>query len=300
MPVTATGKVHSASASKHSGYGMCGFDHSESMLINSVPRCAFCCQNLSKPAVLGNVKHTFAEQVIRMFNESVLRMPQRRAGPPPKQMIDSFVQQSKAAHVVELYAIGVSDAQIDAELRGLVGPLWHWLHGTVGQHMAVRRSQTVPPRNQVPAPASALQLDHVVGTEENIWSPVFGLKGQIDVTAATTSTALGRISEMGLSPLELKTGKRQDYVLIPHKAQVMLYLLLLQTRVEHAQYARVGKEGFLVYLSSDGVACESVLPVWDELRSLMIARNRCALSARGPSSVRHTISFSGVVPWPTN
>jgi DNA replication ATP-dependent helicase Dna2 len=239
---------------------------------------------LSRPATLGNVKHTFAEHVIRSFNESVLRTLQRRPAAPSQQAINAFVQESRAAHVAELYAVGASDAQIDAELRGMVGPLWHWLTGTLGQSSGVRRSQTVPARNRPPAPSSSLQLDHVVGTEENIWSPVFGLKGQIDVTAVTNAASLNEPRQSGLSPLELKTGKRRDYVLIPHKAQVMLYLLLLQTRVQHTQYARVGKEGFLVYLSNDGVACESVLPVWDELRSLMIARNRCALSARGPSS----------------
>ncbi|XP_072533295.1 DNA replication ATP-dependent helicase/nuclease DNA2 [Salminus brasiliensis] len=81
-----------------------------------------------------------------------------------------------------------------------------------------------------------------VDIEENIWSPRFGLKGKIDVTAGVRIHRQGRKHMDKVVPLELKTGKESNS--IEHRSQVILYTLMSSER-------RVDAEaGFLVYLKT--------------------------------------------------
>jgi len=66
----------------------------------------------------------------------------------------------------------------------------------------------------------------LLDVEEHVWSPTYGLKGNID---ATVEIALN--DEEGLRrlvvPFEVKTGKHQSAA---HRAQTALYTLLLSDR----------------------------------------------------------------------
>ncbi|XP_065152926.1 DNA replication ATP-dependent helicase/nuclease DNA2 [Paramisgurnus dabryanus] len=78
--------------------------------------------------------------------------------------------------------------------------------------------------------------------EENIWSPRFGLKGKIDVTAGVRIHRKGKKPVDRIVPLELKTGKESNS--IEHRSQVILYTLMCMDR-------RCDPEaGFLVYLKT--------------------------------------------------
>ncbi|XP_056616934.1 DNA replication ATP-dependent helicase/nuclease DNA2 [Triplophysa dalaica] len=78
--------------------------------------------------------------------------------------------------------------------------------------------------------------------EENIWSPRFGLKGKIDVTAGVRIHRKGKKPIDRIVPLELKTGKESNS--IEHRSQVILYTLMSSDR-------RYDPEaGFLVYLKT--------------------------------------------------
>lgn len=69
-----------------------------------------------------------------------------------------------------------------------------------------------------------LSIVNVIDTEENIWSPIYGMKGFLDVTV----DALCKKSR-SVVPLELKTGKSKS---ISHEAQGLIYTLLLNDRYE--------------------------------------------------------------------
>ncbi|XP_069756973.1 DNA replication ATP-dependent helicase/nuclease DNA2 isoform X2 [Narcine bancroftii] len=77
--------------------------------------------------------------------------------------------------------------------------------------------------------------------EENIWSPRFGLKGKIDVTASVKIHRRSR-TQNRVVPLELKTGKESNSV--EHRGQVILYTLLSQELREDPE------AGFLLYLKT--------------------------------------------------
>ena len=72
-----------------------------------------------------------------------------------------------------------------------------------------------------------MSVNKLLDVEEHIWSPKFGMKGNIDVTAeATVIDDQGR--NLQTLPLELKTGKNNSSV--SHQAQTALYTLLLSSR----------------------------------------------------------------------
>lgn len=63
--------------------------------------------------------------------------------------------------------------------------------------------------------------------EENTWSPMFGLKGKVDVSLQTRIRRKGKV-ESKVTPFELKTGKSS--LNMSHRAQTALYTLLLSDR----------------------------------------------------------------------
>lgn len=66
--------------------------------------------------------------------------------------------------------------------------------------------------------ACSVTVTDFVDIEENIWSPRFGLKGKIDVTAGVRIHRRGRKDMDKIVPLELKTGKESNS--IEHRSQV--------------------------------------------------------------------------------
>jgi hypothetical protein len=73
------------------------------------------------------------------------------------------------------------------------------------------------------ASAGHAKVTSVLDIEESVWSPLYGLKGQID-----GSLVLEVEGEERVVPLELKTGARRNDT--EHAAQVSLYLLLMADR----------------------------------------------------------------------
>ena len=72
-----------------------------------------------------------------------------------------------------------------------------------------------------------LCINKVLDIEEHVWSPMYGLKGNIDATVQ--ATIRDHKSERSLTvPLEMKTGRISTTPL--HRAQTMIYTLLLKDR----------------------------------------------------------------------
>lgn len=131
----------------------------------------------------------------------------------------------------------------------------------------------------------------VVDIEDTVWSPRFGLTGKVDatvrvcVTRGTPRVPPGSMVSHGtavsqpattLAPLELKTGHRSGMALLSHRAQVLLYVLMLQDKHRCAVDA-----GLLLYLKSGdflGVAADRA-----DTRALLMARNAVATFLHGPA-----------------
>ncbi|KNZ63142.1 hypothetical protein VP01_11822g1, partial [Puccinia sorghi] len=133
------------------------------------------------------------------------------------------------------------------------------------------------PRSNVKAGCGEprIGITGVLDTEEEIWSPKYGLKGKIDVTVQAhvlenPSDSIKHIPHPHIFPLEIKTGRQPSG--IEHIAQTMLYTLLLSDRYSKL-YVDI-TAGLLFYTSRDDLI--RVRVVKDELRHLMMARNRLA------------------------
>lgn len=69
-------------------------------------------------------------------------------------------------------------------------------------------------------------VNKLLEVEEKVWSPMFGLKGNIDATVQINIQNDGNDATLTV-PFELKTGKHSSAA---HKAQTSLYTLLLSDR----------------------------------------------------------------------
>jgi DNA replication ATP-dependent helicase Dna2 len=72
-----------------------------------------------------------------------------------------------------------------------------------------------------------LSIGKLLEVEEHVWSPMYGLKGNIDATVQVTCQDKDGLKNL-VVPLELKTGKRDTNQ--AHRAQTALYTLLLSDR----------------------------------------------------------------------
>lgn len=105
-------------------------------------------------------------------------------------------------------------------------------------------------------------IEEALDIEEEIKSPMFGIKGNIDATVTARFEGNG-VNGKFMVPMEIKTGKSYMY----HNAQASLYALLFQDR-----YDFLIKSYLLVY-TKEKVTQKCNIRISD-LRSLIILRNK--------------------------
>ncbi|KAI9285520.1 DNA replication factor Dna2-domain-containing protein [Umbelopsis sp. AD052] len=72
-------------------------------------------------------------------------------------------------------------------------------------------------------------IEKVLDIEEHIWSPMYGIKGMIDVTVQA-KIKKGQDTQTLTIPLEIKTGVKSK--ILAHRAQTILYTLLMHDRYD--------------------------------------------------------------------
>ena len=72
-----------------------------------------------------------------------------------------------------------------------------------------------------------MSINKLLDVEEHVWSPKYGLKGNIDATVQVLMSDKGTKRTLTV-PFEVKTGRNNSSV--SHKAQTALYTLLLSDR----------------------------------------------------------------------
>jgi DNA replication ATP-dependent helicase Dna2 len=155
-----------------------------------------------------------------------------------------------------------------------------------GARLSSLSSSFAPPEATSTGPrgAPALRVSEVLDIEENIWSPMFGVKGKIDASVLC-APAPGEVAIHGpvggprglggcVLPLELKTGRRGDAA---HRAQVILYALLMGDR-----YGEQVRWALLYYSALSTLERVPVLP--SEVRDILLQRNRLARSLGADSA----------------
>ncbi len=249
----------------------------------------------NKSCTIGSMKHQLFERVLEVAGNKKGGF----CGPPSswsKQMKEWCTEITRS-NVKDLYATGIKAQEAQEELFGIIPFLCDWIRDFVSLANVSTCKRTTTDgglamcsrgknRNAV------VRVDTVLATEEEIWSPICGLRGCLDVTARVALTINDGWSDGGhvftdtlTLPVELKTGKRSDYVVYDHRAQVVMYSLMILDRYGGDLHATTpplpsmccdGISGLLVYIGSTGVYTEAVTPNRHELVALMQARNRHA------------------------
>jgi DNA replication ATP-dependent helicase Dna2 len=112
-------------------------------------------------------------------------------------------------------------------------------------------------------------VNKLLDIEEHVWSPNYGLKGNIDATVQITIKE-DSISKTLTVPLEVKTGKRVSEA---HQAQTALYTLLVSDR-----YDLDVTDGILYYLETSETM--RIRAVRHELIHMIMKRNELACYIR--------------------
>ncbi|KAM6266012.1 DNA replication ATP-dependent helicase/nuclease DNA2 [Porphyrio hochstetteri] len=168
-------------------------------------------------------------------------------------------------YLKEMYLLNLKQAEIMQEVEEYLPSFFKWaedfMHNPANQSKMELKLSSGGKTDF----SSKIEIVDILDIEENIWSPRFGLKGKIDVTARVKIHHQSGVQSR-IMPLELKSGKESNS--IEHRSQVILYTLLnLERRIDP-------EAGFLLYLKTGTMYPVSGARM--DRRELMKLRNNVA------------------------
>ena len=182
---------------------------------------------LEAPQVFGTIFHEVFQEALKanQWDMNALR-----------SLVDVVLQR----HIEDLYAIQMSVPEATENVMSKIPAVQAWadvfLHAKpqvrVPLNLCFRDADNLflQPNSMVEDRHNAklnLSISKLLEVEEHVWSPMYGLKGNIDATVQVACN--GEDGKKNLVvPLELKTGKRDTNQ--GHRAQTALYTLLLSDR----------------------------------------------------------------------
>jgi DNA replication ATP-dependent helicase Dna2 len=219
-------------------------------------------------------------------------------GPSPTNFSSSFVREQiesqLQASLEDILGAGLDTDSASDKLWEAAAPFGQFAQRYLlpskdgsprGDALAVDVRSPVPP---------LIRVVQVLDVEEDIWSPMYGLKGFVDVSVEVevsegsgcpkvavpekTGKASKAKGKTYVMPLELKTGRSFDK--IQHQAQTMLYMLMMSDR-----YHQTVDQGLLYYSKTSTL--HLIRSVQKEVRGLLMARNELAdYLSRRPESLK--------------
>lgn len=183
------------------------------------------------------------------------------------QFLENKMQQLVEAHVEDIVLADTTQEEMLVRLREEIAALPEW-HATFFKTVPDDKCVVVTHRdNHKPTPTYC-SIARVLDVEQEIWSPMFGLKGKVDVTVEL-SLRTGAQKRRVVAPFEIKTST--GFQRVQHRAQTTLYTLLLADRYDLLHNI---DSGILFYSRSAEMIRIPV--IWDEIRLLLVARNELA------------------------
>lgn len=205
----------------------------------------------AKPLVYGKILHEIFQQALsaNQWDDAFL-----------SQLVEKIVHN----HVEGLWELGMRDTVLAVEeIRAKMAELASWARIFVAE--APCDAAVVDDKQ---GEKLWMSISKLIAIEEHIWSPQYGLKGNIDATIeATVMDHPKEPHKKLIAPFEVKTGKTTNSP--AHRAQTALYTLLLSDRYDVAV-----KAGILYYLESSAIS--RIAPPVVEMRQMIQQRNRLA------------------------
>ena len=203
-----------------------------------------------KPQVYGHILHS-------IFGEALTN------NTFDTQQLREIVEKTLPNYLESLYEINVSIPEATAYVMDKMPELQGWASVFVSSKPVP--DAVIRDRN---GGTSWMGLNRVLAVEEHIWSPMYGLKGNIDATVQVAMKSPMQDGSAVLTvPFELKTGKKDTNE--AHRAQTALYTLLMSDR-----YDINVTSGVLYYLETSKTF--RIEGVRNEIRHMVIQRNELA------------------------
>lgn len=178
--------------------------------------------------------------------------------------LSDVIERTMKKHIEDLYTIKVSFTDAREHLLSKMTELRCWAEKFISSYP--RPDALVYGRNNE---KSTMCVSKLLDIEEHVWSPMYGLKGNIDATVQVT-IGNGHDRRTLTVPFEVKTGKNVNE---NHQAQTMLYNLLLSDRYDiEIVY------GILYYMETS--LTKMIPAVRTELRHMIKQRNNLACHIR--------------------
>lgn len=206
----------------------------------------------SKPLVYGSIIHELFQQAISVMDFSTAHL---------EAIVDTLVVQ----HIEQLYSINITPANATIDLREKIWLLQAWAEVFVAAQPSVYSFMADHCGSNDAKPK--VSISKVLDIEEHIWSPTYGLKGNIDATVQVCIHEPNVPPKTLIVPLEVKTGKNTS--LMNHRAQTMLYTLMMSDRYDVDVAC-----GMLYYV--DAKESIRVRALRNEVRGLIMGRNELA------------------------
>lgn len=178
-----------------------------------------------------------------------------------ENIISTLVQR----YIEQLYSINITPTNAIADLKEKIWLLQAWAEVFVVPEPTVYSFMADHCGSNDAKPKVC--INKVLDIEEHVWSPTYGLKGNIDATVQVKIEEPDTPSRTLIVPLEVKTGKNTS--LMNHRAQTMLYTLMMSDR-----YDVDVKCGMLYYV--DAKESIRVRALRNEVRGLIMGRNELA------------------------
>ncbi|EEU40478.1 uncharacterized protein NECHADRAFT_76779 [Fusarium vanettenii 77-13-4] len=176
----------------------------------------------------------------------------------------SVIDRITDKHVEDLYTIKVGLVSAREHLQSKMNELSYWAGAFVSSQPT--EDAVIEDRNGKKANMAVTKL---LDVEEHVWSPMYGLKGNIDATVEVAMQD-GKDFKTLTVPFEVKTGKHANS---NHMAQTALYTLLLSDRYDiEIAY------GILYYMETSKTM--RIPAIRHELRHMIMQRNQLACYVR--------------------
>ncbi|KAL2378061.1 hypothetical protein RJZ90_006283 [Blastomyces dermatitidis] len=202
----------------------------------------------NKPQVYGHILHEIfqAAASANRWDQSWLR---------------EIISRTLEHYVESLYEIQVEVSEATEYLMSKIPALSSWAD------IFMRSRPTIESITEDRSgTTSCLSINKLLEVEEHIWSPMYGLKGNVDATVQV-AVQEGTEKKTLTVPFELKTGRNNSNE--AHRAQTALYTLLVSDR-----YDIDVTFGILFYL--EATKTFRVRAIRSEIRQMIQQRNRLA------------------------
>ncbi|XP_072032876.1 DNA replication ATP-dependent helicase/nuclease DNA2-like [Amphiura filiformis] len=221
----------------------------------------------SKPMLLGTTLHEVFDEALakKCFTVDFLR-----------RVVQKTLK--KPAFLVDMYSLGLTEKQLMGDAEEYMTTMKHWADRYLQNQPKAMATMDIKFPGQMKSEKCNVCVSGIKDIEETVWSPRWGLKGKVDITAQVKiqRTQMRSSPKTYTVPLELKTGRQTNS--IEHRSQVMLYSVMLGDLDDQA----ANDLGVLLYVKTGAMLAVPAMQM--DKRELLHLRNQLAYSLSIPAT----------------